>query len=129
MHKVGGLKFTPHATWVDPEGGGGQGVRTPPLKNHKATKPAFNVGPSPAHHRKAMSMVFRWQADDGPFIAVIWILYPPPPSTEFFFIKFGPPSDKTFWIPACATALHICDVKSADYCCLSFKHVICNNNS
>ena len=49
-------------SWADPEGGGGgeQGVQTPlknhknigflcntgpnPLKNHKATKPAFNVG-------------------------------------------------------------------------------------
>ena len=46
---------------ADPEGGGGQGVRTlmknhktigflrktgpDPLKKHKATKPAFNVGP------------------------------------------------------------------------------------
>ena len=29
-----------------------------PLKNHKATKPAFNVGQSS----------FRWRADDGPFI-------------------------------------------------------------
>ena len=51
------------STCADPEGGG-QGVRTPlknhknigflsntgpdPLENHKATKPAFNVGPSTA---------------------------------------------------------------------------------
>ena len=50
---------------------GGQEVRTPPpgklqniglfsntgpdlLKNHKATKPAFNVGPSSARQRKAI---------------------------------------------------------------------------
>ena len=33
-----------------------------PLKNHKATKPAFNVGPSSARQRNA----FRWLADDGP---------------------------------------------------------------
>ena len=48
----------------------GQGVRTPPLKNHKnigfhiktgpdlkkhkATKPTFNVGPSPARQRNAI---------------------------------------------------------------------------
>ena len=54
---------------ADPEGGG-QGVRTPheksqkyrfhintgpdPLKKHKATKPAFNVGPSSARQRKAI---------------------------------------------------------------------------
>ena len=41
-----------------------------PLKNHKATKPAFNVGPSSARQRNAILMAFRWQADDGPFIAV-----------------------------------------------------------
>ena len=49
---------------------GGQGVRTPlknhknigflsntgsdPLKNHKATKPAFNVGPSSVRQRNAI---------------------------------------------------------------------------
>ena len=53
-----------YQSWADPEGGG-QGVRIPlkihknigflcntgpdPQKNHKATKPAFNVG----HHRPA----------------------------------------------------------------------------
>ena len=53
-------------------GGGGQGVRTPsplknnknkgflsytgpdPLKNHKATKSAFNVGPSSARQRNVI---------------------------------------------------------------------------
>ena len=55
-------------TCTDPEGG--QGVRTTPeksqnigflsnagpdpLKNHKATKPAFNVGPSSARQRNAI---------------------------------------------------------------------------
>ena len=54
------------ATWADPEGGTG-GPDTPseksqniwylsntgqdPLKNHKITKPAFNVGPSSVHQR------------------------------------------------------------------------------
>ena len=41
-----------------------------PLKDYKATKPAFNVGPSSAHQRNAISKVFRWRADGGPFIAV-----------------------------------------------------------
>ena len=41
-----------------------------PLKNHKATKPAFNVVPLSAHQRNAMA--FRWRADDG-----LWILYSP----------------------------------------------------
>ena len=54
--------------WADPEGG--QGYRTPlknhknigflsytgpgTLKNHKATKPVFNVGPSLARQRNAI---------------------------------------------------------------------------
>ena len=61
-----------HATWAGPEGG--ELVRTPlpphaenhknigylcntgpdPLKNHKATKPAFNVRPSSACQRSAI---------------------------------------------------------------------------
>ena len=58
--------------------GGGQGVRTPseksrnigflcstvpiPPKNHKATKPAFNVG----HHRPATETPFQWRFAGGP---------------------------------------------------------------
>ena len=41
-----------------------------PLKNHQATKPAFNVGQSSAHQRNSIKMVFSWLADDGPIIAV-----------------------------------------------------------
>ena len=64
-------------------GGGGQGVRTPlknhknigflsntgpdPLKNHKATKPTFNVGQSSA---PVSETPFKWRADDDPFIVV-----------------------------------------------------------
>ena len=60
---------------------GGTGVQTHPeksqklgflnntgpdlLKNHKAAKPAFNVGPSSARQR----MAFHWQDDGGPLIA------------------------------------------------------------
>ena len=40
------------------------------MKNHKATKPAFNVGPSLARQRNAIEMVFRWRADDGPILVV-----------------------------------------------------------
>ena len=36
------------------------------LKNHKATKPAFNVGPLSA----PSEMAFRWRADDGAPIVV-----------------------------------------------------------
>ena len=61
-------------------GGGEQWVRTPlknhknkgllsntgsdPLKNHKATKPAFNIGPSSARQQNA------WLADDGQILVV-----------------------------------------------------------
>ena len=85
-------------------GGGGRGP-DPPLKNHnnigflcntgpepvrnrKATKPAFNAGPSSARQRNTISMAFRWRADDGPFIAVFGSSIP---SSTNFFIKFGPP--------------------------------------
>ena len=39
-----------------------------PLKNHKATKPAFNVGPSSACQGNAISRAICWRADDGPFL-------------------------------------------------------------
>ena len=74
--------FLQHFIWVftvchntasmDPEGGGGQGVKTPlknhknigflsntcpdPLKNHKATKPDSMLG----HHRQDSEMPFKW---------------------------------------------------------------------
>ena len=41
-----------------------------PLKNNKATKPAFNDGPSSARQRNAIEMAFRWWADDGQLIVV-----------------------------------------------------------
>ena len=37
-----------------------------PLENHKATLPAISVGPSSAHQRYAISIVFRWRIDRGP---------------------------------------------------------------
>ena len=40
-----------------------------PLKHRKATKPAFNVGPSSARQRNVMA--FRWRADDVPLIVVL----------------------------------------------------------
>ena len=35
-----------------------------PLKNHKATKPAFNFGQLSARQRNAIKMALRWRADD-----------------------------------------------------------------
>ena len=54
-------------------GGGGTGgnigilsnTGPDPLKNLKATKTAFNVGPSLARQRNTIKIAFRWQADDG----------------------------------------------------------------
>ena len=71
--------FVTGSTWANPEGG--TGVRTPlenhknigflsntcpnPLKNYKATTPAFNVGPS-SHARE---MPFKWRFAGGPMMA------------------------------------------------------------
>ena len=38
-----------------------------PPENHKATKPALNVGPPLARRRNVLKMAFRWCVDDGPF--------------------------------------------------------------
>ena len=91
---------------------GGQGLRTPPppeklqsigflsntgpdpLKNHKVTKPAFNIGPSSARQRNAII------ADDGPTLVVF--------GSNHILKKRKKkldPSEKTFWIRACSTCV------------------------
>ena len=93
---------------------GGYGVPTPlknhknigflyntckdPLKNHKTTKAAFNVGPSSARQRNAISMAFHWWADDGPFIAVCESSLPSlkKKQTPRKVIKFEPPLTKLY---------------------------------
>ena len=67
------LKSSILTTWADPEGGGGGGEEKSqyieflsntgpdPLKDHKATKPAFNVGPSSARRE----MPFKWHVAGG----------------------------------------------------------------
>ena len=73
--------------------GGGAGDTDPPEKsqtfgvsgspeNHKATKPAFNIGPTPAHQRNAIKMAFHWRADDGPLIVVIGSSLPSSPNKK-----------------------------------------------
>ena len=70
--------------WADPEGTGDSDLPEKSQKyrvslqywsgspeNHKATKPAFNVGPSSARQQNAISMAFCWRTDDGPFIAFL----------------------------------------------------------
>ena len=48
------------------------------MKNHKATKPAFNVGPSWVRGRNPIEMTFDWRADDGPLLVehCNWIFSP-----------------------------------------------------
>ena len=41
-----------------------------PLKNHEATKPAFNVGPLSTRRRNAIKMAFRWLANDDPLLVL-----------------------------------------------------------
>ena len=49
---------------------------TNPLKNHKFTKPTFNVVPSSTRQRNAILMAFRWRANDGPLIMVFGSSHP-----------------------------------------------------
>ena len=41
-----------------------------PLKNYKATKPAFNGVPASARQRNTNLMAFRWRADGGLILVV-----------------------------------------------------------
>ena len=98
---------------ADPEGGG-QRVRTPPLENHKNIGFLSNTGPDRltqsyqasiqcwtiiSPQRNAISIAFRWRADNGTFLD-IWIFGSSNPSTtkkkkkkkkKKNVIKFGPP--------------------------------------
>ena len=97
---------------------GGQGVRTPPplkyhkaigflsntgpdpLENHKATMPAFYVGPTSARQRNAIKMAFRWRANDGPLI-VVFESSLPLSNKQTKRCQSLTPSDKTVWIREC----------------------------
>ena len=77
-------------------GGGGQGIRTHPLKNHKNTEILSNTGPDPLnfskfsklpsqhstldHHRHPSETPFKWRFAGGPmmahFFSDMWILSP-----------------------------------------------------
>ena len=56
-----------------------------PLKNHKATKPAFNGMPAKRH-----LMVFRWRADNGPLI----VAFGSPHQLNKNIVKVRPPLTK-----------------------------------
>ena len=47
-----------------------------PMENHKATKQEYNAGPPSVRQRNAISIAFRWWADDDPLFSVFWILSP-----------------------------------------------------
>ena len=66
-----------------------------PLKNHKATKPAFNVWPLHARQRNANSMAFRWRVDEGPIKAVYGSSIPHP---NELFEKTINPFLLEFWL-------------------------------
>ena len=52
-------------TWAAPEGGGGQGVRTPLLKNHKNIGFLSNTGPDPLKKSQSTKPAFNF----GPLLA------------------------------------------------------------
>ena len=89
----------------------GTGVRIPPLNNHryigfpsnidpdplkihKATKPAFNVGSSLACQRNAI----QWHFTSGPMMAHLVIFGSSFPSSTKKSYQIWTPSDKSFWI-------------------------------
>ena len=71
-----------------------------PFTNHKATKPAFNVGPLSARQRIAIEMAFRWQVDDGPLL-VLFGSSSPSKKEEKKRCQSWTPLAKFFWIRAC----------------------------
>ena len=78
------------------------------LKNYKATKPAFHVGPSSAHQRNAIKMAFRWRANDGPLLVLIGSSLPLSPHKKNHCQSWTS-SGKSFFIPPCV-------VKCISYC-------------
>ena len=79
-----------------------------PLKNHKATKSTFNVGPSSTRQGNAIEMAFCWRADDGTLIVLFGTPLPSSKkkinttTTTKNVVKFLIHSDKTYWIRACS---------------------------
>ena len=101
-----------HTACADPEGGEGTGGPNPPppknhksigflintgldpSKNHKATKPAFNLGSSLGHQRNAWRAIW-------PLLLVLGFPY----QSKTNLVKVGPPLKKTCWIRACTVTV------------------------
>ena len=67
----------------------------PPEKSQSYTQPAFNVGPSSTRQGNAITMAFRWLADDGPLLVVFGFSLP---SATKKICQSLDPSDKTVWL-------------------------------
>ena len=60
-----------------------------PLKN-KATKLAFNVGPSSVRRRNIIKMAFRWRVDDDPLLVVLGSFLPSSTKRKKKVVRVGP---------------------------------------
>ena len=94
------LVFVDRQAWAGPEVGTGvknhknvgflSNTSLDPLKKYKATKPAFNIGPSSARRRDVILIAFHWRADDGPLIVVFGSSH----QLKEIVVKAGPPLTK-----------------------------------
>ena len=101
--------------------GGTGGPDPPPLENHKNIGFLSNTGPDRltqsyqasiqcwaiiSPQRNAISMAFRWRADDGTFLDILIFGYLDPLTPQQLKKKkryqIWAPSDKSFWIRACS---------------------------
>ena len=71
-----------------------------PLEYHKATKPAFNVGPLSDRLKKHHLMAFRWRANDSSPLVVFQSSLPTSAKKTLSECQFSwtPPFDKLLWI-------------------------------
>ena len=78
-----------------------------PLKNHKATKPAFIFGPPSAPSETPL----KWRFADGQFIVIFGSSIPTSTkknkNKKKTRYRFWTPSDKTFWIRAKVTISNV----------------------
>ena len=85
---------------ADPKGGGGGRGSGPPLPllNHKALRFLSDTGPDPLKNHKATRPAFNVWAIIGPLLVVVGLSLPSPTKKSF---QSWTPSDNTFGIRAC----------------------------